>query len=515
MNILKLALIHMNVRHKEPELNRATLMSLVEDAACKGAKILITPELAISGYSFADHADMAPFAETRQGVTLTALSEAAQRHGIHICAGIAEKDPATEILYNSAFVIGPDGEIVCRYRKINAESGWACPGNPRDDNTFETPWGRVGILICSDSYHGLMPRVTALRGADLLIIPANWPVSGLDPRELWRARALENGFHVAACNRTGVDLTMDCKSAPSSLFDPVGATLFDGSCSDSDIFLVDLPLNSEGVLDNRMRLQRLEDRRPHCYHDCYRNFRGIRDLTRFLELPEPGVIDLHCVVPRRGENPVNALESYLQPEIEGQEEIRAVERGNGKFDLYLLSQFDFSDGDLERINRVSRDRNIAVATCSSGKGSGYYSYIFQSRGGMRRWHLPFQPCGGENDFPCVDFGPARLMLAPFAMIAHPEFAVAAAKQGCDLILAAEEELSSEARLLAGVRTVENTAVAVCASNSAGIWMVPEGHQRWDEQTAQAGEACSYSLDTGRTRFKRFQDNIDFEVLLGS
>jgi hypothetical protein len=66
-----------------------------------------------------------------------------------------------------------------------------------------------------------------------------------------------------------------------------------------------------------------------------------------------------------------------------------------------------------------------------------------------------------------------------------------------------------------VRTIEQLAVAACAPNSAGIWMPPEGHQRWGETRASAGQVCRQDLDVKRLRNKRFQDRIDFRILLGA
>ena len=188
MPSLKLALLHSAAAHKQTDANRAQLLALFRRACDAGAQLIAAPEMAVSGYSFNSRRDIAPYVETGDGPTLTALAQLTREYGVYACIGLAERDPRTSIFYNSAFALDPQGEVVCRYRKINAEHRWACPGNPLADNTFATPWGRVGLLICSDSYHSLMPRITALRGADLLLIPANWPPTGLDPREIWRAR---------------------------------------------------------------------------------------------------------------------------------------------------------------------------------------------------------------------------------------------------------------------------------------------------------------------------------------
>ena len=370
MEKLKLALIHLNVRYRKPEENRERLFRSVSEAAARGAKIVVAPEMSVSGYSFESRDEIAPLAETGDGPTTTGLAGLSERHGIYVCVGIAEKDPWTGILYNSAFVLGPEGRTVSRYRKINAESRWACPGDPRQDNTFETPWGRAGVLICSDAYHGLMPRATALRGANLLLAPSNWPPSGLDPAELWRARALENGFYLAACNRTGVDRIMDCRDASSYVFDPSGRTLLEGKNEDTGIFVAELPLDSNGRIDGKARLNRLADRRPSHYYDCYLNLRMIRDLTGFLKLPEPAVVKVNCVVPEAGKHPVESLKDHL--------------KGNGRENkgLYLLSPYDFSDGALETVERIACDTGAGVVACNLENGDSTIR-LFRARKSRR------------------------------------------------------------------------------------------------------------------------------------
>jgi biotin synthase-like enzyme len=77
----------------------------------------------------------------------------------------------------------------------------------------------------------------------------------------------------------------------------------------------------------------------------------------------------------------------------------------------------------------------------------------------------------------------------------------------------EARLHDQTRLLAGARTINHLATAVCAANGAGIWMRPEGHQRWHEEQAGSGERCTFVLDNSLTRQKKFQDRVDFEILL--
>jgi predicted amidohydrolase len=493
-------------------------MTHIDAAAAGGAQIILAPEMAVCGYSFDSRREISPHVETLAGATIMAVAERARRHGVYICAGLALSRGAGGIFTNSAVLVDPRGRVACRYDKIGAESRWACPGDPGRDNTVQTPWGRLGILICSDTYHGLMPRITALRGADLLLVPANWPPAGFDPRELWRARALENGIHLAVCNRTGLDRTMDFRSAASCLINPHGEMRFEDASRSGRHFLVDLPLTADGCIDQEHRRRRLTSRRPVHYPDAYLNLEAVSDLTAYYKLPPTERVSLVCVVPRPREAPADALR-------------RVLDAGkNAAGDLWLLParEADLAPLSIEAIGRTATHHGITVLTGGvtggpHGHGRRYLAFQNaeadrqqkrpQQRRLLQQWELPPWPFGDEGRFPRIRLGGLKILLAGLDALAHPELAVAAAKRGCDLVVAMESDLIPAQRLLAGVRTIEQLAVAACAPNSAGIWMPPEGHQRWGETSASAGQVCQQDLDVQFLRNKRFQDRVDFEVLL--
>ena len=131
---LPVALIHANVRYGDPERNRENLISLNRKAAEK-ARLIVNTEMAVTGYSFESIGALDNLAETESGPTMTAVREIARKAGVCICMGFAEMDESTGIFYNAAHVAGPDGRTVRRYRKINAEARWACPGAAVEDNT--------------------------------------------------------------------------------------------------------------------------------------------------------------------------------------------------------------------------------------------------------------------------------------------------------------------------------------------------------------------------------------------
>ncbi|MFP4421211.1 MAG: carbon-nitrogen hydrolase family protein [Desulfococcaceae bacterium] len=496
---LELALAHVAVRYREPERNRAALLGLFRRAAREGAELVLGPEMSISGYSFDGPADLEPFAEPEEGPTVTAVAALAREFGLFACVGLAEIDLHTDILYNSVFVLAPDGRRVLRYRKISAESRWACPGDPMEDNTFETPWGRIGVLICSDAYYGLMPRVTALRGADLLLSPATWPPLGLDPRELWRVRARENGIFLAACNRTGRDRTMDCRDSVSLVADPQGRLLGEGRDADSRVFRVSIPLNENGRLDDRNRRARMADRRTGHFRDCYRNLAPIQDRTSYFGLPAPGPLSVRCVVPKAGEHPVAALSRGA-----------AHERAEGEV-FFVLPAVALSDAAANELAGRARRGRFGILV-RSPEGEGERHFLFH-RGEVRVWELTRWPHGDEGRFPEFDVGAARIASVPFAALVHPEIAVALAKRGCDMVAASETEFSPADRPMAGVRTTEKIAVAVCGGTGGGVWIPPEGHERWAESLAGPGETAREVLNTRRSRQGAFQDRIDFSTLL--
>lgn len=501
MKNLKIALIHLNIRYKEPERNREELLKQAKDAAARGSGIIVAPEMSTSGYSFESREDIAPFVESPDGPTISAMSDLARETGVYICAGLPLKDDDSGIYYNSAAILNPGGELVLQYNKVTAEARWACPGDPSRDNTFMTPWGRVGVLICSDSYYSLASRITALRGADLILIPANWPPSGLDPVELWRARALENGVFVAGCNRTGKDLKMDCANASSCVADPAGRLLFQGGGEDGAIFEVELPLDRNERLSGVVRLERMADRRPEEYHDCYLNLRLIRDLTSWFNLPEPGPLEIVCPTPNPHEHPVDALDCAMN-----ENEPSANKR-------FIIPPADsYSDRAVERMIDIAKRRKAGVLLCRE-QANGVSNFIFSSDGDFLNEIVDSSYMNNGRRFPVIDFGPARIAVLPADELLNPEKILICSKAGCDLTVAYGLTLSPEARLLAGARTLENVAVAMSARDGAGVWMFPDGHQRWTETLSGPGETCRYTLDTLRTREKRFNDQVDFKTLL--
>ena len=496
---LNIALAHLAVEPGCPERNLAELQRLFHQAADEGAHIAVGPEMSLSGYCFESREEIAPFVQEAGGPAGIALGRLARERKLYLVAAWAERDPATGIFYNSAFVFGPDGALTRRYRKIGAESRWVCPGPAAQDNVFDTPWGRMGLLICSDSYYGLPARVSALKGADLIFVPANWPPGGLDPSDLWRQRARENGVYLLAANRGGQEERLDCRQARSFAAAPSGEVLLDRASETTALLWARLPLDEHGALAGLRRRDILAARRREACYRAVGNFGAIENLTGFLKLPPPEKLNIHCLVPGAGENPLDALAAH-------QQDFKPVS-------LVILPRRSYSASERQGIEKFARSREIAVTARDDDEAAE--QVWFWTKDGGRCWRYPVSGAATESDFPRVDFGPARILLASLDDLIHPEFALAAAKWGCDLAVASESRMDEGRAALVALRPIEQLALAACARDGAAIGLIPQGHQAGRGAKILSEGLCSCVLDTAETRRKRFQERIDYESLFSS
>lgn len=209
---LRVACIQFEPRVGEREGNLERSVALIRRAAEEGARLVVLPELASSGYVFETREEAFALAEpVPGGSACAAWGELAAAHGLWIVAGIAER--ADERLFNSAVLIGPEGHVGT-FRKMhlwNEENLFFEPGD-LGFPVFHTPIGRIGMLICYDGWFPEAWRLCALQGADIVCVPTNWvPIPGQEPgREamaniLVMAAAHANSLFVAAADRIGTE----------------------------------------------------------------------------------------------------------------------------------------------------------------------------------------------------------------------------------------------------------------------------------------------------------------------
>ncbi|MDE2167688.1 MAG: carbon-nitrogen hydrolase family protein [Alphaproteobacteria bacterium] len=168
-----------------------------DEAGKENARLIVFPELFLMrlGAKAAEAQESAGLTET----TLRQFAPLAQRWGAYYVLNLVE--PKDGKLFHTAHVIGPDGKIAERYRKVHltaTESDWATPGE--DYKVFQAPFGNVGLMLGQDVCFFEVARILCCMGADVIAMPSSWRTER-EPKMFTRERALENKVFVVAANR--------------------------------------------------------------------------------------------------------------------------------------------------------------------------------------------------------------------------------------------------------------------------------------------------------------------------
>ena len=165
------------------------------------------------------------FAESVPGPTTDRIASICKELNTFVVCGMLEKSGSQ--LFNTAVLIGPDG-LIGSYRKVHLPylgvDRFTTPGD-RPFEVFEAAGVRIGMLICYDGGFPEAARVLAIRGADIILLPTNWPPGGAYMAEFSiNCRAMENGVYFAAVNRIGFENGFSF-IGKSRICSPVGATM--------------------------------------------------------------------------------------------------------------------------------------------------------------------------------------------------------------------------------------------------------------------------------------------------
>lgn len=231
--------------------NRTAGKFAIEEAVRDGAQIVVLPELASSGYVFADRNELSTLAETRDGPAIAQWANLAEAFGITIVAGFPEA--AGDAIYNSAAVVDPTG-LRGVYRKAHLWDSENAVFDRGDDLPLvvDTEHGRIGVMICYDIEFPEWVRAVALSGADLLCAPVNWPLlprpDGERPTEMVRALAGAgmNRMPIAVCDRIGTERDQDWIGA-SVIIDADGYPLAMAEFGKAEVVTADVDLAESRV----------------------------------------------------------------------------------------------------------------------------------------------------------------------------------------------------------------------------------------------------------------------------
>lgn len=267
---ITVASVQIDVELEDPVATRAKMIAWLDTAAGRNADVVLFPELVLSaGYSLGDR--FYDLAETVPGPGTDELGRRAREHGMYVIAGLAERDP-TGTVYNSAVIIGRDGEVAGLYRKTHiftpTESFFALG---TELPVFDLDFGRVGIPICYDLEFPESARSLCLNGAELLLsMAAHWVGTGSvgTPanfvRTIYAARALENRVPVVLSNRVGFDPGLNDRFIGlSRIVDADGMTV--AEASDDSECMIAATLDLEEQRRKRQTYNYFRDRKPLLY----------------------------------------------------------------------------------------------------------------------------------------------------------------------------------------------------------------------------------------------------------
>ncbi|MGH9466622.1 MAG: nitrilase-related carbon-nitrogen hydrolase [Terriglobales bacterium] len=197
---MKIALIQFAPVLLQVEQNVSTALARMGETR---ADVYLLPEMATSGYTFAAQEEVERCAEPVHGPSGKAFGAFAREHDAFVVYGFPER--AGGKFFNSAAIVGPQG-LVTSYRKLHVfgrERLFFADGDAPAP-VFDLPWGKAGLMICFDWYFPELARSLALRGAELLLHPANLVLPHCPQAMI--TRSLENRVFSATCDRVGTEI---------------------------------------------------------------------------------------------------------------------------------------------------------------------------------------------------------------------------------------------------------------------------------------------------------------------
>src|SRR5438128_307194 len=265
---MRVAVAQTEPKLAEKERNLEVCLGCLEEAAAAGAQLLVLPECAIPGYMFDSGDEAMQYAEEIPGPTTEALAEACRRLDLYAVCGLLERDG--DVLHNSAVLVGPEG-LIGSYRKTHLPflgvDRFTVPGDELP--VFETPLGRIGLEICYDLRFPEVTRTLALKGADIVAHPTNFPMAAKVQTEvITLARAAENRVYLLTANRVGKERWGEF-CGWSQIVDPYGRRLAEAGETEEALLVADVELekarDKDYVIPGEYELYLFGHRRPELY----------------------------------------------------------------------------------------------------------------------------------------------------------------------------------------------------------------------------------------------------------
>ena len=271
MSKYKVAGVQMDIALADAETNLARVEKLSETAVSEGAQLVVFPECTLTGYCFDSLAEAQKVAQPIDGTHVQRAIEIAKQNNTHIVFGMLESADDGAV-YNSAVLVNGEG-VVGVYRKTHLPflgvDRFTTPGD-RADQIFDVGGLRVGMNICYDCSFPESARVLALAGADIVVLPTNWPPgSGRVSELIPNTRALENNVYFMSVNRIGTEKGFDF-IGKSKICDPLGGDIQFADHNNEAVLYAEIDADWARkkhlvAVPNQHEVHRFKDRRPDIY----------------------------------------------------------------------------------------------------------------------------------------------------------------------------------------------------------------------------------------------------------
>jgi predicted amidohydrolase len=267
---MRIAAVQMDVLLADVSGNLNRMIAKTRETRAAGADLTIFPECALTGYCFTNLDEARPYAESIPGPSVDKMISACAELGGHIIFGMLESDG--ERMFNALAFAGPNG-LIASYRKIHLPFLGIDMYTDFGDRPFavhEIDGVKVGMSICYDGGFPEPARCLALMGADLIVLPTNWPPGAETTADFAiNTRAMENTVYFAAVDRVGVERGVSF-IGKSRICDPLGKTLAVADHTDETILYADIDVarsrNKHLIRKSGSNeVNRIADRRPEMY----------------------------------------------------------------------------------------------------------------------------------------------------------------------------------------------------------------------------------------------------------
>jgi len=247
-HMLRVVLLHLAPLPSDLTHNQRLIETVITTAAGAAATSIITPELAVGGYTFADRIGT-DWIVPPPDAGMMSVCRLAARYRVALFVLYPERDRQRNIRYNSLFVIGPDGATVGTHRKINTlqvgSESWSMPGTQATPVPI-VPFVRVGLLICADAFSIGIAESLRAQGARILVSSSAWAQGLHGPNDEWERCTRKTGLPLFVCNRTGRDTTLNFTQAVSVVVKD-GRRLLSLSSTRSTVFVIDWKLDTQDL----------------------------------------------------------------------------------------------------------------------------------------------------------------------------------------------------------------------------------------------------------------------------